>query len=210
MLLTLKGRIGIGVGVFVGIIVVSYVGFYVPQAKLIEKTKNEIVRENLRLKQIKKKIDEYEKVKEECEQMKKNLNYYTEICLSSEEEVYSLLRDLGFSAQTYGINYIKIWAEKKIPGTYYNRIPVRIHLYSTYHSLGRLLSEISKRDKMASFSVENIQIAKAGKGAPYTVEADLILYMYTYKEASSGIVSREGKEEERSRGYSAVTQRRRR
>jgi Tfp pilus assembly protein PilO len=219
LLLTLKGRIGIGVGIFIGIILTCYGEFYLPRAKLVERTKDEIIRENLRLKQLKKKIEEYEKVKEECEQIKRDLSYYTRGYLSSEEEVYILLRDLGFSARTYGVNYIKIWAEKKIPGSHYDRIPVRIHLYSTYHALGRLLSEISGGDKAASFSMENIQIKEtkaekehlSGEGSSYTVEADLVLYMYTYKQTvSGGEVSTEKEKAKKSVGYSDVTQRRRR
>jgi len=213
-LFSLKGRIGIGLGVIGGIIIASYFGFYIPQLRTIERTKREIIQRNLTLKQLKGKIEEYEKVREECEELERKLSYYEKIHLSNRDQIYSLLQELGIRGRTYGISYTKMVPEKTIRGEYYDSIPIRIHLYSTYHALGRLLSEIAGRQEITSINIENIQTIKKTQDRSkerYTIEVDLILFVYTPKsgeQLETSSLSRSGEKKIEVR-QSAIKRRRR-
>lgn len=187
MIFTLRGRIVVGLGIFLGVISFFYWGFYYPQAKLVEKINREVKEDNLRIAQIKKKVVEYEKLKEEYQAMTLKLTSL-ESYLVKEDESFSVFQELGRMSKKYGIDYVKIVPEEVIGGQYYNRIPVRIHLFSTYHALGMLLSAVDKRDRMMGLWVDGIKMRGVRKGEEsleekekYTVEVDLLLSLYTSK-----------------------------
>lgn len=187
MIFTLRGRIVVGLGIFLGVISFFYWGFYYPQAKLVEKINREVKEDNLRIAQIKKKVVEYEKLKEEYQAMTLKLTSL-ESYLVKEDESFSVFQELGRMSKKYGIDYVKIVPEEVIGGQYYNRIPVRIHLFSTYHALGMLLSAVDKRDRMMGLWVGGIKMRGVRKGEEsleekekYTVEVDLLLSLYTSK-----------------------------
>lgn len=187
MIFTLKGRIGVGSGIFLAVIFFFYGGFYNPQAKLIEKMNREVKRENLKVAQIKKKVVEYEKLKEKYQAMTLRLASL-ESYLVKEDQSFSVFQELGLRARKYGIDYVKIVPEEVVAGQYYNRIPVRIHLFSTYHTLGMLLSDMAKRDRMMGLHVDGIKMRGVSKGGEsleekkrYTVEVDLLLSLYMFK-----------------------------
>jgi Tfp pilus assembly protein PilO len=187
LIFTLRGRIIVGLGIFLGVISFFYWGFYYPQAKLVEKINREVKRDNLRVAQIKKKVVEYEKLKEEYQAMTLKLTSL-ESYLVNENESFSVFQELGRMSKKYGIDYVKIVPEEVIGGQYYNRIPVRIHLFSTYHALGMLLSAMDKRDRMMGLWVDGIKMREVRKGEEsleekekYTVEVDLLLSLYTSK-----------------------------
>jgi len=187
LIFTLRGRIVVGLGIFLGVISFFYWGFYYPQAKLVEKINREVKEDNLRIAQIKKKVVEYEKLKEEYQAMTLKLTSL-ESYLVKEDESFSVFQELGWMSKKYGIDYVKIVPEEVIGGQYYNRIPVRIHLFSTYHALGMLLSAVDKRDRMMGLWVGGIKMRGVRKGEEsleekekYTVEVDLLLSLYTSK-----------------------------
>jgi len=187
LIFTLRGRIVVGLGIFLGVISFFYWGFYYPQAKLVEKINREVKGDNLRIAQIKKKVVEYEKLKEEYQAMTLKLTSL-ESYLVKEDESFSVFQELGRMSKKYGIDYVKIVPEEVIGGQYYNRIPVRIHLFSTYHALGMLLSAMDKRDRMMGLWVDGIKMRGVRKGEEsleekekYTVEVDLLLSLYTSK-----------------------------
>jgi len=187
LIFTLRGRIVVGLGVFLGVISFSYWGFYYPQAKLVEKINREVKRDNLRVVQIKKKVVEYEKLKEKHQAMTLKLASL-ESYLVTEDESFSVFQELGRMSKKYGIDYVKIVPEEVIGGQYYNRIPVRIHLFSTYHALGMLLSAMDKRGRMIGLWVDGIKMRGVRKGEEsleekekYTVEVDLLLSLYQSK-----------------------------
>jgi len=187
LIFTLRGRIVVGLGIFLGVISFFYWGFYYPQAKLVEKINREVKGDNLRIAQIKKKVVEYEKLKEEYQAMTLKLTSL-ESYLVKEDESFSVFQELGWMSKKYGIDYVKIVPEEVIGGQYYNRIPVRIHLFSTYHALGMLLSAVDKRDRMMGLWVGGIKMRGVRKGEEsleekekYTVEVDLLLSLYTSK-----------------------------
>jgi len=187
LIFTLRGRIVVGLGIFLGVISFFYWGFYYPQAKLVQKINREVKEDNLRIAQIKKKVVEYEKLKEEYQAMTLKLTSL-ESYLVKEDESFSVFQELGRMSKKYGIDYVKIVPEEVIGGQYYNRIPVRIHLFSTYHALGMLLSAVDKRDRMMGLWVDGIKMRGVRKGEEsleekekYTVEVDLLLSLYTSK-----------------------------
>lgn len=193
MIFTLRGRIGIGIGISLGIILFFYIGGYNPQAKLIKKIRKEIAKENLNISQMKTSLKEYKELKEECEAMSARLASL-ESRLIGEEEIFSFFRELGLRAKTYGIEYIEIVPEKVISGEYYDQIPVRIQLYSTYHTLGMFLSDIAKRQKMSYITVQNIEMKGIRKKEEknYTVETNFLISIYSKKHSSEKVVVKEG------------------
>ena len=187
MIFTLRGRIAVGLGIFLGVIFSFYWGFYHPQAKLIEEINRAVKRENLKIAQIKKKVVEYEKLKEKYQAMTFKLAS-PESYLVKEEESFSVFQELGLISRKYGIDYVKIVPEEVIAGQYYNRVPVRIQLFSTYHALGMLLSDMAKRSRMMGLWVDGIKMRGVRKEREsleeekkYTVEVDLLLSLYIVK-----------------------------
>ena len=187
MVFTLRGRIAIGLGIFLGVIFFFYWAFYNPQAKLIEKINRGMKRENLKVAQIKKKVIEYEKLKEKYQAMILRLASL-ESYLVKEDKSFSVFQELGLISRKYGIDYVKIVPEEIMAGQYYNRRLVRIHLFSTYHTLGMLLSDMAKRGRMRGLWVDSIKMRGVSKGGEsleekkkYTVEVDLLLSLYTFK-----------------------------
>jgi Tfp pilus assembly protein PilO len=187
LIFTLRGRIAVGLGIFLGVIFFFYWGFYSPQAKLIEKMKRDVKRVNLRVAQIKKEVVEYEKLKEKYQAMTSKLASL-ESYLIKEDESFSVFQELGRMSNKYGIDYVKIVPEEVIGRQYYNRRPVRIHLFSSYHALGMLLSAIDKRGMVMALWVDGIKMQGVRKGEEdfeekekYTVEVDLLLSLYTSK-----------------------------
>jgi len=187
LIFTLRGRIVVGLGIFLGVIAFFYWGFYYPQAKLVEKINREVKGVNLRVAQIKKKVVEYEKLKEKHQAMSLKLASL-ESYLVKEDESFSVFQELGRMSKKYGIDYVKIVPEEVIGGQYYNRIPVRIHLFSTYHALGMLLSAMDKRGRIMGLWVDEIKMRGMRKGEQsleekekYTVEVDLLLSLYKSK-----------------------------
>lgn len=193
MIFTLRRRIGIGIGISLGIIFFFYIGGYNPQVKLIKKIRKEIAKENLNISQMKRALKEYKELKEECEAMSARLASL-ESRLIGEEEIFSFFRELGLRAKTYGIEYIEIVPEKVISGEYYNQIPVRIQLYSTYHTLGMFLSDIAKRQKMSYITVQNIEMKGIRKKEEknYTVETNFLISIYSKKHSYEKVVVKEG------------------
>jgi len=195
LIFTLKGRIAVGSGIFLAVIFFFYGGFYNPQVKLIEKMNREVKRENLKVAQIKKKVVEYEKLKEKYQAMTLRL-VSLESYLVKEGQSFSVFQELGLRARKYGIDYVKIVPEEVVVGQYYNRIPVRIHLFSTYHTLGMLLSDMAKRSRMMGLHVDGIKMRGVSKGGEsleekkrYTVEVDLLLSLYMFKRHSGKLTA---------------------
>ncbi len=199
MIFTLKGRITVGIGIILGIIFFFYACLYFPQVKLIKEIRREIARENLNISQMKTNLEEYKKLEEEYEAMNVK-SVSLESWLIGEEEIFSFFQELGSRAKIYGIEYIEIVPEKVISGEYYDQVPVKIQLHSTYHTLGGFLSDITKRQGMGSVVVENItmkRIKKEGKGLAeknYTVETDLLVSVYTKKHNSGEVITEKGQE----------------
>ncbi len=187
LIFTLRGRITAGLGIFLGIIFFFYWGSYSPQSKLIQKMNREMKRKNLAVAQIKRKVVEYEKLKEKYQAMILRLASL-ESFLVKEDESFSVFQELGLRARKYGIDYVKIVPEEVMVGQYYNRRLVRIHLFSTYHALGMFLSDVAKRGRMMGLGVDGIKMRGVKKGEEsheekkkYTVEVDLLLSLYTFK-----------------------------
>lgn len=196
MIFTLKGRITTGVGIILGIIFFFYIGIYNPQVKLIKKIKKEIAEENLNISQMKTSLKEYKELKEECEAISAKLASL-EDRLIGEEEIFSFFRELGLRAKTYGIEYVKIVPQEIISGEYYDQIPVRIQLYSTYHTLGMFLSDIARKQRMSSVAVQNIEMKgirkeeKSPGEKNYTVETNFLISIYSKKHSSEKVVVKE-------------------
>lgn len=186
MIFTWEGRIIAGVGIFLGIMAIFYGGFYYPGKKQVKIIENQINRENLRLLQFKRKSQECERLKQECEELKTKIGKIEQE-FPLEEGIYSFLKDMGLIARTYGINYINMSIGKRSGEKYYEYIPLEVHLYTNYHHLGMLLSDLAKRKRMSSFKIDKFNLRelkeKERKEKKYTIEANLFLLISLYQQS---------------------------
>ena len=185
MIFTWEGRIIAGVGVFLGIMAIFYGGFYYPGKKQVRMIENQIERENLRILQFKKKSQECGKLKQECEELKIKIGKIEQE-FPREEGIYSFLKDMGLRARAYGINYVNMSIGKISREKYYEYIPLDVHLYTNYHHLGMLLSDLAKRKRMSSLKINKFNIReleeKDREEKNYTIEANLSLFISFYQQ----------------------------
>ncbi len=185
MIFTWEGRIIAGVGIFLGIMAIFYGGFYYPGKKQVKMIENQINRENLRILQFKIKSQECGKLKQECEELKIKIGKIEQE-FPLEEGIYSFLKDMGLRARTYGINYVNMSIGKTSREKYYEYIPLDVHLYTNYHHLGMLLSDLAKRKRMSSFKINKFNIRelkeKEREEKNYTIEANLSLFISFYQQ----------------------------
>ena len=194
MIFTWEGRIIAGVGIFLGIMAIFYGGFYYPGKKQVKTIENKIAKENLKILQFKKEFQECEKLKQECEEMKIKIGKIEQE-FPPEEGIYSFLKDMGLRARTYGINYLNISVGKISREKYYEYIPLEVHLYTNYHHLGMLLSDLAKRKRMSSFKINKFNLRELKeeerKEKNYTIEANLSLFISLYQQSFVEIIPEE-------------------
>lgn len=219
MIFTLKVKIATAIGINLAMICLFYWGLYNPRTKIIERIEREIEGEKLRVVRLREKSNEYEEIKKEYEIMKSELSFL-ESQLIGRKEIPSFFSELSLRGKTYGIDYVKIVPEKIISGKYYDRVPVGIELYSTYHALGKFLSDIARRPRMSSLTVENIEMKGIEsektsnlEGQSHTIGVNLLMFIYNKKDVSQKItVGREESQEgslEANKGVKVEAQRER-
>jgi len=199
MIFTLKGRIATGVGIGLAIISVFYWGFYAPRVKALQGSRSELKMENLKIVRMKEKINEYREVQKEYDLIEEELSFLEEHLLER-DKISSFFNELSLRGKTYGIEYIVIIPEKIIPQEYYERVPVKMQLYSTYHALGEFLTDVARRPKMGSLAVENIEMKridsrKAGslvEQRNHTTEVNLLMFIYSKKDVSQELLAEGG------------------
>jgi len=185
---TLKGRVGSGVSILGGAALVFYFALYSPQTKMIRVMRDDIEKEDLRISKIKGKIEEHRELEKKYGELEAELEELN-LFFSPEGKIHSLLQELSLRGQSYGIDYITIAPEETLKGKYYDRVPVRISLNSTYHALGTLLSDIAKRRQKTFLTLDSLEIKglKTGERTlggtrSRTIEANLLLSLYLSPE----------------------------
>jgi len=199
MIFTLKGRIATGVGIGLAVISVFYWGFYAPRVRALQAMRSELKMENLKIVRMKEKTNEYREVQKEYDVMEEEL-FFLEEHLLERDKISSFFNELSLRGKTHGIEYIVIIPEKIIPQEYYDRVPVKIQLYSTYHALGEFLSDVARRPKMGSLTVEDIEMKridsrKTGSLAQqknHTTEVNLSMFIYSKKNVSQEFLAEAG------------------
>jgi len=203
MIFTLKGRIATGVGICLAVISVFYWGFYAPRVKALQGIRSELEMENLKVVRMKEKNNEYKEVQKAYDVIEEELSFLEEHLLEK-DKISSFFNELSLRGKTYGIEYMVIIPEKIIPQEYYDRVPVRMQLYSTYHALGEFLSDVARRPQMGSLTVENIEMKRidSRKAASlmeqknHTIEVNLSMFIYSKKDVSQELVAEGGQNRE--------------
>ncbi len=178
-------------GIFGGLLLAFYFAFYSPQIKMMRTIGDNIEKESLRISEIKAKIEEYREMEKKYGELKTEIEKLNSL-LSPEGKIHSMLQELSLRAQTYGIDYITIAPEETIKGEYYDCLPVKISLNSTYHALGTLISDIAKGREETFLSLDSLEIKgletdqrSSRNGGKHTVEANLLLSLYLSPETPS-------------------------
>ena len=217
MIFTLKGRIATGVGICLAVISVFYWGFYAPRVKALQGIRNELEMENLKVVRMKEKNNEYKEVQKAYDVIEEELSFLEEHLLEK-DKISSFFNELSLRGKTYGIEYMVIIPEKIIPQEYYDRVPVKMQLYSTYHALGEFLSDVARRPKMGSLAVENIEMkgidsrkaASLTEQENHTTEVNLSMFIYSKKDVPQELLAEEGQNQGNlsaaNKGVEVVTQ----
>ena len=203
MIFTLRGRIATGVGICLAIISVFYWGFYAPRVKALGGIRSELKMENFKVVRMKEKINEYKEVQKEYDITDEELSFLEEHLLER-DKISSFFNELSLRGKTYDIEYMVIIPEKIIPQEYYERVPVKMQLYSTYHALGEFLTDVARRPKMGSLTVENIEMKRidSRKAASlveqknHTIEVHLSMFIYSRKDVSPELLTEGGQNPE--------------
>ena len=177
MVLSMKGRILTGLGVFLGLICVFYLLVYLPQVTYRQTLNRRISQQNSSLVQLNRKLRELEELKEHNQEMLRDLSFLEDKLKRTQA---SFLYELGVRGQAYGIEYVNIVPASTVEEKYYVRTPVNIHLYGKYHSLAMLFSEMAHRGEPGSFTVDNV-LLKTSPKKEFTIEVNLTLSLYRYK-----------------------------
>ena len=181
MVLSMKGRILTGLGVFLGLICVFYLLVYLPQVRYRQTLNRKISQQNSSLVQLNRKLRELEELKEHNQEMLRDLSFLEDKLKRTQA---SFLYELGKRGGVYGIEYVNIIPLSSIEEEYYTRTPVKIDLYGRYHNLGMFLSDMAGRGGLGSFTVDSVLLRTSLK-EKYTIEANLILSLYKYKSRIS-------------------------
>lgn len=195
---SMKSRILTGVGIFLGSLLVFYMFVYVPQMEYERQLEDRISRQNMRLVQLKKKFKELEELKEKNRQLQAKLSSLEGSLQASEA---GFLHELGVKGKVYNIEYLEIAPRPPVKEEYYSRIPVSIHLLGSYHQLGMLISDMAREEGLGSFTVDEVRLNSID-GNGHSLEANLSLSLYRYKEASTVVA-----DESSSRSNSVGTER---
>lgn len=177
----MKGRILVGVGIFVGLLLLFYSMVYHPKIEYKNDLQVKISQQSRKLVQLRKKFQELEELREENKKIKEDLSFLEK---RLKEGRISFLHELGVRGKIYAVEYLDITPLTTVEEEYYWRTPVRIHLYGKYHNLGMLLSDMAKRGGLGSFTVDSV-LLKSTSGKDHTVEANLVLSLYKYKQISA-------------------------
>ncbi len=180
MILSMKGRILSGLGVFLGLICVFYFLVYLPQFVHKETLNSDIYQEKVKLARLEAKIQELEELKKENQKILQDLSFFEK---KLKKTPASFLHELGTRGEVYGVEYVNITPSPSVEEEYYFRTPVNVHLYGKYHNLGILFSDIAKRGELGSFTVDSV-LLRASPKKEYSIEANLTLSLYKYKSVS--------------------------
>lgn len=177
MILNMKGRILVGMGVFLGIICAFYFLIYLPQIKYRRTLNHRIVQYETRVTRLREKVQELKRLREENQKIRQHLSFLEE---KLKQTQISFLYELGKRGRVYGIEYIDITPLPSREEKHYFRTPVKVHLYGKYHNLGMLLSDMAKRGGLGSFTVDSV-LLKTSPQEEYTIEANLTFSLYRYE-----------------------------
>jgi len=187
VILTFRGRLLVGVGAFAGILAAFYLVVYTPQTNQIRAIEEQTAQQNVKLRQLQQKAQELDTLKERYARLKEEVAS-AEITPLTEEGLQSFLYELGARGQAYGVDYISLTPGSTESGEYYDSIPVRITLQSSYPALGKLLSDLAERQQEIPFTIEDVRIdqiedresLEPGE-VPNSLEATLTASLYLYK-----------------------------
>ena len=167
---------------------IFYFAFYSPQIKMMRTMRDEIEKESLKISRIKGKIEEYGEMERNYRELEVQVEKLNSL-LSPEGKIHSLLQELSLRAQTYGIDYVAIAPEETIKGKYYDCLPVKISLNSTYHALGTLVSDVAKKRQETFLGLDGLEIEgleteerNSRNVERHTIEANLLLSLYLSPE----------------------------
>lgn len=179
---SMKGRILVGVGTFVGIISAFYFLVYLPQIQHRKSLTDEIAQQKMRVTKLQQKAQELDELQQEHQEMLEDLSFLEEKIGQNQA---SFLYNLGERGKVYGIEYMSIIPASTVEENYYYRTPLKIHLYGKYHHLGMLLSDMARQEEMGSFSVESLSLRTlSNSNNDHSIEANLTLSVYQYKGIS--------------------------
>ena len=148
-------------------VLIFYFAYFEPNTKKIANLNNQKVSLENRLKAVKKKAANRDRLRQELEEVRLVFEE-TATLLPKEKEIPQLLKDISALGRNAGLDFLAFRPGTDSPKDFYAEIPVNINVNGPYHNLGFFLDQVSKLDRIVS--VNNIKM-----GGPKMEAGEMLL-----------------------------------
>lgn len=165
-------------------LVIFYFAYFEPNNKKIAGLSNQKVTLENRLKEVKKKAANRDRLRQELEETRIVFDETAKL-LPKEKEIPQLLKDISALGRNAGLDFLAFKPGNDTPKDFYAEIPVSINVNGPYHNLGFFLDQVSKLDRIVS--VNNIKMGGPKMEAGEMLLAsscNLMTYRFTNVELS--------------------------
>jgi len=165
-------------------LVIFYFAYFEPNNKKITSLNNQKVTLENRLKEVKRKAANRDRLRQELEETRIVFDETAKL-LPKEKEIPQLLKDISALGRNAGLDFLAFKPGNDTPKDFYAEIPVSINVNGPYHNLGFFLDQVSKLDRIVS--VNNIKMGGPKMEAGEMLLAsscNLMTYRFTNVELS--------------------------
>jgi type IV pilus assembly protein PilO len=110
--------------------------------------------------------------------------------LPKKAEIPTFLSNLQEQAELSGLEIVSLSIDAENPMELYVRIPVRIEVRGTYHSITKFFKNLSELPRIVNIEGLSLNIEKVDAGGSPRLRARFVAATFRYRE--SGVVSEEG------------------
>jgi len=106
--------------------------------------------------------------------------------LPKRAEIPTFLSNLQEQAELSGLEIVSLSIDAEQPSDLYIRIPVRIDLRGTYHSITKFFKNLSELPRIVNVQRLSLNIEKAEHGASPRLRARFVAVTFRYRETGGG------------------------
>jgi type IV pilus assembly protein PilO len=148
--------------------------------------------------QLKGEKDNYEKRKREYQAYRTELTQLQQEqrellkALPKKAEIPTFLSNLQEQAELAGLEIVSLTIEAENPMELYIRIPVRIEVRGTYHSITKFFKNLSELPRIVNVEKLSLTVEKAEYGTSPRLRAKFVAATFRYRDMGGSTVSEEG------------------
>jgi len=142
--------------------------------------------------QLKGEKDNYEKRKREYQAYRTELTQLQQEqrellkALPKKAEIPTFLSNLQEQAELAGLEIVSLTIEAENPMELYIRIPVRIEVRGTYHSITKFFKNLSELPRIVNVENLSLSVEKAELGSSPRMRAKFVAATFRYRDTGSG------------------------